>query len=243
MKKLFLMTLVLGIMLASMDGFSISKYENLDLYEATPYNEQLTLEEKNRSLGLISSYDIIDDKTFLTFAGHINADMAGLTDLMGLQISYMKRLKHFWLNGFLSTTRTTFETISHQNDFLDPADPIADDTNESIISLGAGAGYRFFWIQQLLDSIFDTRDIYEYTTASLVYHTLSEKHTGNSFTGFGLQTEFTIAKRLSPSYHLGVKTSYNISSVKRKVPEGESASANSLAISWLSLALELGFYF
>ncbi len=222
---------------------AINDNENLDLYEAIPYNEQLSLAEKNKSLGIISTHDILSDKALWALSASTTTDLNKLANLMSFQANFLKNLDYFWVNGFVSLTKATFESISHTNSYLEPANPIENDTDEKLITVGLGLGYRFFWIQTLLEDILNTLDIYEFTSASFTYQNLSETHLGDSFTGFGLQTDFTIVKRLSPSYHMGLKTTYNISSLKRKVPTGESSSANSLVVSYLCLGLELGLYF
>ena len=243
MKKIFLLSFIFTSALLPLGAMALSDNENLDLYEVIPYNEQLSLEEKNKSLGIISTHDIINDRALWAISASTTADLANLTTLMSFQANFLKNLDYFWINGFVSLAKATFETISHTNNRLEPADPIENDTNEKLITAGLGLGYRFFWIQTLLEDILNTKDIYEFTSASFTYQTLSEAQLGDSFTGFGLQTDFTIIKRLSPSYHMGLKTTYNVSSLKRKVSDGETSSANALVVSYLCIGLELGLYF
>jgi len=243
MKKIFLLSFMIISVLLPFKAMALIDNENLDLYEVIPYNEQLSLEEKNKSLGIISTHDIINDKALWALSASTTTDLNNLANLMSFQVNFLKNLDYFWVNGFVSLTNATFETISHTNQYLEPTNPIKSDTTEKLITGGLGLGYRFFWIQTLLEDVLNTKDIYEFTSASFTYQTLSEAHLGDSFTGFGLQTDFTIVKRLSPSYHIGLKTAYNISSLKRKVPTGENSSANALVVSYLSMGLELGFYF
>ena len=113
------------------------------------------------------------------------------------------------------------------------------DSKNSVSGLGLGVGYRF----KLLLDFFSTEDTFESIDVYANYIRMNDSFTEQDYAGYGLTTNYGIHKRVNTSFFYGGKFSYNLAAVKREKLGDESERNRSFALGWLSLALEMGFFF
>ncbi|MBA2404245.1 MAG: hypothetical protein H0V66_05700 [Bdellovibrionales bacterium] len=190
-----------------------------------------------------------NDNHKFSVAGHIAADYEHLSDILGIEFSYMFRTKKYnriWYGLQFFQHRTYFDAIT-QNQAPEPGDNANDESQfqrpnnvkNNVFAGGLGVGYRF----KLLLEFFDTEDVFETIDVFANFLTLDETYIDRKYKGYGLTTNYSIHKRSSTRFFYGGKLSYNIATVTREAIGDESKSDRSFAIGWLSLALEMGFYF
>jgi hypothetical protein len=187
------------------------------------------------------------DRNRFSVAGHLSGNYEQLTDLLGAEVTYMRRTTRYnqiWWGGqffqhqtqfgAITQNQTTGSNVNSDANFVRP-----DDAKQTVMGLGLGVGYRF----KLLMDFFETEDVFENIDVFVNSIQLNESFIDESYRGYGLSTNYGIHKRSDTSYFYGGKISYNVASVTREAIGNESKSDRSLALGWLSLAFELGFFY
>lgn len=181
-------------------------------------------------------------------AGHVSGDYERMNDLLGFELNYMRRMKRYdrvWFGAQLFQHQSFFDSItqnhsrasSNTNAEVNTQRP--NNTKVSVLAFGPGVGYRF----KLLLDFFETEDVFETVDVFVNYVNFDERYIKRKYQGYGLTTNYGIHKRSSTKYYYGGKLSYNLASVTRAAIADESKSERSFALGWLSLGLELGFFF
>jgi hypothetical protein len=189
------------------------------------------------------------DRNKVSLAAHISSDYEHFNNLIGLEFSYMHRSTRYnqiWYGFQFFQHNTTFDSIT-KNQTVETGDTATDesafqrpgDTKNTVMGLGLGVGYRF----KLLLDFFQTEDMFESIDVYANYIRLNETFIKKDYSGYGLTTNYGLHKRVNTSFFYGGKLSYNLSYVKREKLGTESEKNRSLALGWLSLAFELGFFF
>lgn len=188
-----------------------------------------------------------NDRNRFSVAGHISGDYEQLSDLFGGEITYMRRSTYFtqiWYGAQLFQHKTVFDAITQNQEEGD--DPNAEasfqrpgDAKSTVMGLGLGVGYRF----KLFLDFFETEDVFESVDVFVNAIQLKESFIDQNYRGYGLTTNYGIHKRSSTHYFYGGKLSYNLATVTRDALGNESKDDRSLALGWLSIAFELGFFF
>lgn len=187
-----------------------------------------------------------NDRNRLSVAGHVSGDYEHFNELIGGEATYMRRTERYdqiWLGAQVFRHRVYFEQIGQNPSFggadSDASTPRPADVKDNMLGYGAGVSYRFKFF---LD-FFETEDVFESVDVFLNMVELDETYIKEKYRGWGLSTNYGIHKRSSTSYFYGGKFSYNVAHVTRGAKGDESKSERSLSLGWLSLALELGFFF
>lgn len=256
MKFLFLLLLVSQVLYAA-DPFELTDEEK------DPETEEILIKRPEKYLrhdsmiyDLNTDIGIKDQRKYtgtdsnrIGLAGNISADYEHLSDMLGLEFNYMHRSSKYnqmWYGFQLFQQSAKFDAIT-QNQEAEAGDDINDEsqyqrpdgTKTSVFGLGLGLGYRF----KLLMEFFPTEDVFENIDVYANFLTMNEKFINRKYSGYGLTTNYGIHKRSSTNFFYGGKLSYNLASVTRK-PIGEEAKRDrSLTLGWLSMGLEIGFFF
>lgn len=225
---------------------NLSNDELIEKKDLTMQNESI-IYDLNKNTG-------IKDKSHYTgkdnykFSGHYfgNIEVNKFTNISTFEMNYSVKISNFWVESFIGRTSSTFKTISENktknNNALSTSEARyirPDDSKETLLSLGLGIGYRFKFIYRFLE----TTDIFETVSAFATRHILDESYRGTNYNGYGFRADYGIHKRATTSFFYGVKGSYNIGAVKRRLEDGESRSEGTLSLSWLALGIEAGYYF
>lgn len=187
------------------------------------------------------------DRNRFSIAGHINGNYEQVTDILGAEVTYMRRSARYhqaWWGAQFFQHNTYFDTITQNH--MASATPNSEgsfprpgNVKNAVMAAGLGAGYRF----KLLLDFFPTEDVFESIDVFVNGVQLNETYIDKKYLGYGLTTNYGIHKRSSTNYFYGGKFSYNVASVTRDSLGEESKRQRSLTLGWLSLAFELGFFF
>lgn len=189
------------------------------------------------------------DKNRMSLAGHISSNYEQLQDIMGIEATYMRRSDRYnriWYGAQFFQHKANFDAVA-SNQTAGPGDNVNDDSQfqrpgnakNTIMAGGLGVGYRF----KLLLDFFPTEDWFESVDVFVNYLRLNEDFIDETYTGYGLSTNYGIHKRSSTSFFYGGKISYNVASVTRPAIGDEKKTDRSLTLGWLSLAFEMGSFF
>lgn len=189
------------------------------------------------------------DKNRFSLAGHMSGDYEHFNDILGFELNYMRRTERYnqvWYGFQFFQHRTFFEAITQNHDESASSDPNSEsqlqrpnNVKNNVFAGGLGMSYRF----KLLLDFFETEDVFESVDVFANFITLDETYIDRKYKGYGLSTNYGIHKRSSTKFFYGGKFSYNIATVTRDAIGDESKSDRSFALGWLTLALELGFFF
>jgi hypothetical protein len=255
--KLFLCFIAFSSLLLAQDPYRLSEEElnpeTQDVLIRQPekylrhesiiydFNTDLGLRDQRRYTGT--------DKNKASFSGHLSSDYEHFNELMGLEFNYMRRTTRYdqiWYGFQLFNHRTYFDAVTSNRRPLAGDDSNSESqfqrpgqTRASVLAGGLGVGYRF----KLLLDFFHTENVFETIEVFGNYVSFTETFVNRRYQGWGLTTNYGMHRRTNTSYFYGGKLSYNLAQVTREAIADESTSERSLALGWLSLALELGIFF
>ena len=189
------------------------------------------------------------DRNRFSVAGHVSAQYEHLSNIFGGEVTYMRRTTDYdqiWWGFQFFQHSTYFDAITQNhapatstNVNAEAAFQRPGNSKNTIMAGGIGVGYRF----KLLLDFLPTEDWFESIDVFVNGMQLDESFINQKYRGYGLTTNYGLQKRSSTSYFYGGKISYNLASVSRDAIGDESKSDRSLALGWLSLAFELGFFY
>lgn len=252
MKYLLLLLLPLNVMAASL--FDLTEEEqNPEAQEILIQKPEKYLRDESMIYDLNTNLGIKDqrrytgtDRNRFSLAAHMNGNYEQPTDILGAELNIMRRTTRYhqiWYGAQFFQHRTYFDAIT-QNQTSGGANSEATfrrpgGTKNTVMAFGLGVGYRF----KLLLDFYETEDVFENVDVFVNGLQLDESFIDEKYRGYGLTASYGIHKRSSTSYFYGGKMSYNVASVTRPAIAKEKKSDRSLALGWLSLAFELGFYY
>lgn len=174
-----------------------------------------------------------------TFILGLNPSLARSQDVKSFQFAYGRKWDEtIWVDAFFQSTNASFRDIGENNmaaTGVSDVDIYAASEKLSLVGIGVQYISRY-------SAILLPFDLYESTTASLVYATMSEDAGGKSFSGPGLKAKFSIMKPLGDYTHVGLNMDYNLLTLKRSQEASETSSARSLTASWLTLGFDISFF-
>ncbi|MFZ4712095.1 MAG: hypothetical protein ACOYL6_00150 [Bacteriovoracaceae bacterium] len=200
-----------------------------------------------------NSYTGIKDREYYTGNDHhklsgsyqLNPRITKPFDFSSFELNYGYKMWGLWWQGFVARSAGTWDTVAENKEIGGTgADSEArfqrpKNSRETLMSYGLGVGYRFRMIYEWLkiDDLFETISVYG------ARHSLNESYRDLNYTGYGFRADYGIHMRATSSFFYGLKGSYNIGKVTRSLGEKESHSDASLAISWISLGFEAGYFY
>lgn len=187
------------------------------------------------------------DRNRFSVAGHVSGDYEHMNNMFGADVNYMRRMENYsqiWYGFQFFHQSTYFDAITRNhtkgtNPNSETAYQRPGGTKNKLLAGGLGAGYRF----KLLLDFFETEDMFESIDVFANYLELDESFISQKYKGYGLTTNYGLHKRSGTSFFYGGKMSYNIASVTRPAIGTEKKSDRSLALGWMSIAFEMGFFF
>jgi CheY-like chemotaxis protein len=205
--------------------------EDEELYNTQPDNEGNKL----------PTYLTSSDSTRFTLQLMLNANPQRLLDQKSFEFGFSKKLENVWLELLGAMLTTNFHEISERPVSGNESSNLRSETSdERLLILGIGAGYRFRFVNQFIQS----ESLFEMTKAYLTYNSLSDDFTNQTYTGLGLRTDYEIHRRLNNYLHLGFVFSYHLSSVSREAATStENRDQRSLTLSYTSMGINLSMYY
>jgi hypothetical protein len=202
------------------------------------FNTQLGIKDQRKYTGR--------DSNRLTAAFHLAGDYEHLTEILGAEINYMSRSSkydRFWWGAQIFQHKAHFRNIT-ENSFFGGANSEASfrrpsGTKDSLLGFGPGIGYRF----KLFLDFLPTEDTFETVEVFLNALLLDESFIEEKYQGYGLSASYGLHKRTKTSFYYGGKFSYHVATVTRRAIGDESESERSLSLGWLSIALDVGFFY
>jgi hypothetical protein len=176
------------------------------------------------------------DRNRLSLGLHVNGQYEALSALQSLEGTYMRRMDNWsklWIGGTVRATGASFSEIT-QNKTTGPeaASQRPNNATQSIIGAGLGVGYRL----KLFLDFYPMKDVFEFVNVYGMYNMMKDEFTGDTYSGYGLTTEYSLHKRTRTSFFYGAKFTHNISWVQLN-------SDSNFSLGWYTFALETGFIF
>ncbi len=202
-------------------------------------NEELGIAEESRWSGL--------DRNRLSGAFHLNGRYEFMRELQGFELTWMRRVENWsklWWGATLRQTQTGFGEITQNrapdgNAQSEGAYQRPRDAEQTLTSMGVGAGYRF----RLLTDFMRTENTFETVNVWALRTSLEESFIKETYAGWGWSADYGLHRRTSSSFFWGGKFTYNLAWVERAKRGTEAPEERSLALGWYTLALEAGFFF
>lgn len=204
-------------------------------------NSELSTRQRDSETGLLREvYNVKADKGKYSFLFHVNSDLKDIADISTFEFIYGFKRDFGWIDFSIAKTSGEFQELTENNPSLGALSQELMEERGGVLTLGLGVGFRTNYVRHLI--AMDT--LYETVAASLTYNQFDETFRGEKFSGPGIKADFGIHKRTSESFHFGAKMSYNLAHVKKAQEfEGQNSAARSLLLTWLSLGLDLTFYY
>jgi len=212
----------------------------IDLQEESIKDEETLIIERNAQSGiLLSPYNTLSDTSKIAFSYHINGDLMNIAALKSMEALYSKRLTNFWWDFYYSQTTGNFREFGKYNKNIRTPDEDLSVTSESLVTFGTGVSYRSRYLRHL----FKATNLFENLASTITYNTFSEKYYGENFTGPGLRAQYGVHFRGDSSFFYGLNGSYHLMTLKKpSVIEGETSRNRTLSLSYVTFALELGWF-
>jgi hypothetical protein len=203
------------------------------------FDSELGIKDQRRYTGT--------DRNRISIAGHISGDYEHFSNIVGGEINYMRRSTRYnqiWWGAQFFQQKTVFDAITQNHTSGTNANSESKyvrpgGTKDTIMAAGLGVGYRF----KLLMEFFPTEDVFETVDVFVNGVQLNESFIDKKYLGYGLTTSYGIHKRSNTSFFYGGKFSYNLASVTREAIGNEKRPDRTLALGWLTLGFEMGFFY
>ncbi|MFW5887184.1 MAG: hypothetical protein ACOCUH_00115 [Bacteriovoracia bacterium] len=218
------------------DGKSLQEVEKNPLLYL---DNQSIVSDHDESTGIKSNYTYTgNDQSRTGIQLHFNYNPFNISDILGFEVSFDKRLEQLWLSFEGQYLKGSFGSIASNPQGIQTTHPV--DSEAVVMQGGVGLGYRFkllaFW--DPADNVFETLNAYA------TYNRFSDDFDSTDYSGFGLKADYGIHIRSSSDYFYGGKLAYNWAIVEREAQDAtESSIDRTLHLSWISLAFEFGFYY
>lgn len=242
--------------IAAIPSFAeISALEEEILLEPTdPKNLSTGAIERNRQLylykesvldqdmgGYSESFFTGKDKNRLSLSYQMSANVRDFVELNSIEMIISRELQDYantWISLVLKRTTGRYDAFADDIQGSN-ANTARKDADQTFTTFGAGAGYRF----KALTAIFESSKVFETVDAFLTYNSHVDGLDSESYQGFGVQADYGLHRRSGRTFYYGGKLSYNIASLARAKKDEEKLEDRSLVFGWLSIGLEMGFYY
>jgi len=205
-------------------------------------DQDLSIAVTDEELGIsLGNYNTSFDKNRYSLLVHASPNFMEISDFIGFEFIYGRKMDFAWWEISATRSQASFDEITDiDTTVINASKTDLEESTSTLLTVGTGLSYRSNLIQNLIS----WHDLYETTSAHIQYVSMTEEVTSESLSGLGFKADFGIHKRSSKSFHYGLKMSYNIANVKRAaLTDTETSSARSLTLNWISLALDLTYYF
>ncbi len=244
---LFILSLPLHAQIKGVDIYGSSDSLDADFDSGSFFinevpSDNVEISERNETTGLVlKDFDTSKDNHRYGIQIQTTTHLMDASELLGFELTYGNKMDiGGWVEFLVSKITANFSQIAKTHQGVASASAELDQTSEDLMQFGLGLGYRSTLIQHFIDNkyFFDT------TTVYATYTTFEENFTSQSYSGPGLRVEYGLHRRFSVGQHVGLKLSYNLSSVKRPaLNESESGEDRSLVLRWFGASLDFALYF
>jgi hypothetical protein len=187
------------------------------------------------------------DRNRISGALHLGGRYEFMRELQGFEFTWMRRVENWsklWWGGTIRRAQTGFGEITQNrapdgNTNSEGAFQRPKSADQTLTTMGLGAGYRF----RLLTWILDTENTFETVNVFANRVTLDESFIKETYAGWGMSTDYGLHFRTRSSFFWGGKFTYNMAWVERAKRGTEAPEERSLSLGWYTLALEAGFFF
>lgn len=205
------------------------------------YDESV-IKDYDSSLGIISdAYYTGSDEARISISIGLSQDYEDPSKVTSYDLMYFNKISNSytktWMAFQLKRTTANFSAISDEKNNQDGLPRL--DNIQAFTMAGAGVAYRF----NTIGNLFNSQRTSELVSALANYVVHLDKSNDTNYAGYGLTTEYGINYRVSRSFFAGTKLSYNWATVERKDEGDEKLIDRSLVFGWLTLGIELGYYF
>jgi hypothetical protein len=212
----------------------------IDLKEESIKDAETIIIERNSQNGLVQPpYNTISDTSKLAFSYHINGDLMNAASLKSMEALYSRKLTDFWWDFFYSQTTGNFREFGKYNINIRTPDEEQSLTGETLMTLGTGVSYRSRYLRHL----FKSTNLFENLASSITYNTFNEKYYSEVFKGPGLRAQYGVHFRGDSSFFYGANASYHLMTLRKPIiDEGDTAAKRSLNLSYVTFAVEIGWF-
>lgn len=183
---------------------------------------------------MVDRHNVLNDQNRISLLYHGNTNLYEFAKISGLEFNYGSHFRDYWLEFFYLRTQAEFNNIVHT------VGGTTGESDDSLNTFGVGISMRGAWIQELVNS----ESIYTHSAANFGYYTLNQSSSNTSYSGPGFKADFGIHVRSSKTMHYGLRTTYHLAHVKREALfANESSSSRSLLLTWMTIGIDLSFYF
>lgn len=174
------------------------------------------------------------------FVMGFNPSFTEASNVTNFNFSYAHLMTDYWLDTNVSYVKGLFNELSANNPSATGAtDADLEEQKNTLISVGVGVGRETRYIQTL----FPINNISEMIAADLTYNIYKEGFSSETFYGPGMIAKYSANKRFSDFFSAGAHFNYNLAVVKRaNKSEGETSSARSLTIGFITVGFDISFY-
>jgi hypothetical protein len=216
--------------------------ENETVYEEMKDSDQdIVIKQIDKSMGVfLEDYTTQSDQHRFGLNYHFNTDLKSPFEVTTLEANYAYRLGVAWLEFALAYTTGKYREMTRLNTSIAAETELQREESATNLTFGGGLGYRTRYIRNLINS----QNIFETIAAYLTYNSFNDNFRTESYTGYGIKTDFGVHFRSGARSHWGAKLSYNLASVRKaKEFDTQGSAARSLTLTWATFGLDYSFYF
>lgn len=205
--------------------------------------DESILEDTSSSTGLVNdSYYTGLDSSRMSLSMNYSQDYEDPTKVTMFDFQYHSRLDNsyrlYWWTFQIKTATAKYSAVAEESTSNTTAGERGDNLQGfNIFGLGLSHRFRALASQFLTDRFFENVSVY----GNYVLH--ADETDSERYTGYGYTAEYGLNYRSSKSLFYGGKLSYNWAWVERGKEGDENLQARTLTFGWLTLGIELGYYF
>ncbi|GAB4025669.1 MAG: hypothetical protein Fur0010_28730 [Bdellovibrio sp.] len=229
------------ILLVACTAFAqVKDIENFEQQYRT--NKSTVIKERDFETGIFKDeYKTTSDNNTFILGYSLNADLKQSGNIAAFEAIFGHRFDLAWLQFVGMKMSAKFREVAEPNSSMNATEEFLNQ-NGDLIQIGGGISYRSQWTPYLLST--GSNRIFETVAAYVTYNTFNEGFTSTDYKGFGVRADFGIHNRVTQMMHVGGKFSYQIINASRaEAFTGESSSERALLLQWMSLGVDVGFYF
>lgn len=205
-------------------------------------NKATVIKERNFDTGIFrNEYNTSEDDNLFSLSYALNADLKNSGGITAFEAVFGRRFDLAWLQFVGMKMSAQFKEVADPNSSMNATEEFLDARGD-LTQLGVGLSYRSQWVSYLLST--GSSRVFETVAAYLTYNTFREGLTETDYKGPGVRADFGIHNRFTHNMHLGGKLSYQLINTERAENfDREPSSARALLLQWMSLAVDVTFYF
>lgn len=217
--------------------------QELNAYPDMYLSDDSILSDTDKETGLVEdAFYTGNDSSRFSISLNYSQDYEDPTKVQMYDFQYFSKINSSYLKlwwGFQAKQVIAKYSAIAEESVTDTLATARKSNNQSFSIFGFGLGHRFRALggAMLSDRFFENISVF----ANYMFHT--DTTTSETYNGYGYTAEYGLNYRSSKTVYYGGKLSYNWAMVERSAVDEESLPERSLVFGWLTLGLELGYYF